>query len=628
MGLVVGMLVAVLPGLTLVMGVVLALPFTYGMPITPAIILLTAMYISGTYGGAFTSILFRIPGEPLDVPLLWDGYAMAHKGRPAKALGWTLFAALTGGLVSTAVAVAMVHPFAAFALKFDSPEYFAIILFGLTSIVALGGGSIINAFISLFLGLMIATVGVDGIYGVERFTFGVPMLADGIEYLTVMVGAYGLGEVLVRLEQGFQTPPLETGGKVGTEFPTLREVWEVKPTLARSSVLGIIMGVIPGAGATIASFVSYGVEAQYCKRRKELGSGIAEGIVAPQTASTATVAGHMVPLAHARDPGKRRDRGDPRRLPAARRAAGTAALHQGPGARLRDLRFAFRRRDRHVPDGLFRDQAADQGAVSSRSRDLGVRRAVLFHRRVLGAQQRHRPVDDRHVRHRRLPVREVQVSDRADGARLHPRHAGRELVHDQHDQLSERLDHFLHAADQRHGDGLRRHRAHVSASAPRPPGTAAPARSRARQCLEQRTLVTGVIGSDTHIVGNRILSMALEKAGYKVVSLGALTPAADFIKAAVETNADAIMVSSLYGQGELDCRGFRDLCVEAGLDRILLYVGGNLVVGKTPWPEVEARFLAMGFDRAAPPGTRIETVIEWLGRDFAAREQGLQRAEA
>ena len=102
----------------------------------------------------------------------------------------------------------------------------------------------------------------------------------------------------------------------------------------------------------------------------------------------------------------------------------------------------------------------------------------------------------------------------------------------------------------------------------------------------------------------------------------------EFIKAAVETNADAIMVSSLYGQGELDCRGFRDLCVEAGLDDILLYVGGNLVVGKQPWPEVEDRFLAMGFDRAAPPGTRIEAVIEWLARDFAARERGLRRAEA
>ncbi len=295
-GLVAGMIVAVLPGLTLVMGVVLALPFTYGMSVMPAIILLTAMYISGTYGGAFTAILFRIPGEPLDVPLLWDGYAMAHKGQPAKALGWTLFAALTGGLISTFAAVAMVNPFATFALKFDSPEYFVIIMFGLTSIVALGGGAIINAFISLFLGLLIATVGVDGIYGVERFTFDVPMLADGVEYLTVMVGAYGLGEVLVRLEQGFETPPIQVGSSVGTEFPTMKEVWAIKPTLARSSVLGILLGIIPGAGATIASFVSYGVEAQYCKRKDLLGTGIAEGIVAPQTASTATVAGHMVPL--------------------------------------------------------------------------------------------------------------------------------------------------------------------------------------------------------------------------------------------------------------------------------------------------------------------------------------------
>ena len=145
---------------------------------------------------------------------------------------------------------------------------------------------------------------------------------------------------------------------------------------------------------------------------------------------------------------------------------------------------------------------------------------------------------------------------------------------------------------------------------------------------KQKVLVTGVIGSDTHIVGNRILSMALEAAGYKVIALGALTPAGDFIKAAVETAADAIMVSSLYGQGELDCRGFRDLCIEAGLDDILLYLGGNLVVGKQPWPEVQQRFLAMGFDRAAPPGTRIETVIEWLARDFADRDQRPDTAKA
>jgi methylaspartate mutase sigma subunit len=134
-----------------------------------------------------------------------------------------------------------------------------------------------------------------------------------------------------------------------------------------------------------------------------------------------------------------------------------------------------------------------------------------------------------------------------------------------------------------------------------------------------KTLVTGVIGSDTHIVGNRILSMALEQAGYKVVSLGALTPAQDFVKAAVETAADAILISSLYGQGELDCRGFRELCVEAGLGDILIYVGGNLVVGKQSWPDVEQRFLAMGFDRAFPPGTRTGDVLDALAHDFATR---------
>jgi methylaspartate mutase sigma subunit len=139
---------------------------------------------------------------------------------------------------------------------------------------------------------------------------------------------------------------------------------------------------------------------------------------------------------------------------------------------------------------------------------------------------------------------------------------------------------------------------------------------------KNRTLVTGVIGSDTHIVGNRIMSLALEKAGFKVVTLGALTPAEEFIKAAIETAADAILVSSLYGQGELDCRGFRDLCVEAGLEDILLYVGGNLVVGKRSWAETEKTFCDMGFDRAFPPGTRTPEVIRLLNKDFATRAAG------
>ncbi len=135
------------------------------------------------------------------------------------------------------------------------------------------------------------------------------------------------------------------------------------------------------------------------------------------------------------------------------------------------------------------------------------------------------------------------------------------------------------------------------------------------------TLVTGVIGADTHIVGNRILSMALEEAGFKVVALGALTPADEFIKAAIEVAADGIMVSSLYGQGELDCRGFRDMCVEAGLADILLYIGGNLVVGKQDWDDVEARYRDMGFDRAFANATRTDEVIAILDEDFAERRQ-------
>jgi len=145
--------------------------------------------------------------------------------------------------------------------------------------------------------------------------------------------------------------------------------------------------------------------------------------------------------------------------------------------------------------------------------------------------------------------------------------------------------------------------------------------------MPKHTLVTGVIGSDTHIVGNRILSMALEDAGYNVVALGALTPSEDFIKAAIETAADAIMVSSLYGQGELDCQGFRDMCIEAGLQDILLYVGGNLVVGKQNWESVEQRFLEMGFDRAFPPGTRTNEVIENLARDFAERTTSAEASD-
>jgi putative tricarboxylic transport membrane protein len=295
-GIVIGLLIGVLPGLTLVMGVALALPFTYKMDVTASIILLGAMYVSGTYGGAFTAILFRIPGEPIDVPMLWDGYTMGRKGKPAKALGWTLVAALGGGLLSAIVMVLLTEPLAKFALRFSSPEYFVIVMFGLLSVVAIGKGSLANAFISMSVGILISTVGVDPVYGAERFTFGSPLLADGIEFLVVMVGAYGVGEVLTRLETGFATQPIQKIKNARTELPTWKELKEVKGMFFRSAVVGDLIGLLPGAGATIASFVSYGIEAKFGKRRNEMGTGIAEGIIAPQAAATASVGGALVHL--------------------------------------------------------------------------------------------------------------------------------------------------------------------------------------------------------------------------------------------------------------------------------------------------------------------------------------------
>jgi putative tricarboxylic transport membrane protein len=295
-GLCVGMAVSVLPGLGLVMGVVLALPFTYSMSLETSIILLTAIYMSGTYAGCYTAILYKIPGEPMDVPLLWDGWAMTMRGDAAKALGWALVAALTGGLVSSAVMVSLAGPLSKVALSFGAPEYFAAVFFGLTTVVALAGKSLPNALISMCIGLLVSTVGIDATYGSERFTFGSDVLINGVPFVMVLVGMYGFGEILDKIGQGSKSVSLPSGSSTATSLPSWTELWGLRATLARSTTIGTLLGLIPGAGATISSFVSYGIERQYGKRGRQIGTGIPEGIVAPQIASTASVAGHMVPL--------------------------------------------------------------------------------------------------------------------------------------------------------------------------------------------------------------------------------------------------------------------------------------------------------------------------------------------
>jgi len=297
-GLFVGMAVSIMPGLGIVMGIVLALPFTYNMKIEPAIIMLTAIYMSGTYAGCFTAILYRIPGEPNDIPILWDGYQMSRKGKASEALGWALISAFIGGIVSTVFMVGLAVPLGKLALQFSTADYFAAVFLGLTSVVSLAGKSVTNAFIGLFIGLIISTVGVDSIYGSERFTFGSPVLVNGVPYIAVLVGMYGFGEVLSRMGRR----PVDFSKKDGspvetrTRFPRWKDIWRIRGTFGRSLVLGTLLGIVPGAGATVTSFIAYGLEKQYGRRRALLGSGLPEGIVAPQIGSTASVAGHMVPL--------------------------------------------------------------------------------------------------------------------------------------------------------------------------------------------------------------------------------------------------------------------------------------------------------------------------------------------
>ncbi len=295
-GLVIGFVAGALPGITTLMAIILMLPFTYTMDATSAILLMVACYHSGVFGGTITAILFNIPGDPQNVPSLWDGYPMARKGFAGKALGLAIICAVIGGIFGACVLVFLSPPFAKVALSFSSPEYFSIIFFGLMSVTVLGTSSMRSALISLSIGLLLATVGIDVVYAAERFTFGSPILRDGIDFLPVMIGVYAMGEVLDRFEQRF---PVESGtatGKAAAEIPGVREIARLWDVLLRSSIIGTVIGIVPGAGATIAAFIGYGVEKQYSKNRALLGTGVPEGLAAPNAAANAASSGALIPL--------------------------------------------------------------------------------------------------------------------------------------------------------------------------------------------------------------------------------------------------------------------------------------------------------------------------------------------
>jgi putative tricarboxylic transport membrane protein len=295
-GVIVGMTAGVLPGITGIMALILLLPVTYKMAIIPALVLLTAAYVGGVFGGTITSILFNIPGDPDSVPSLWDGHPMARAGQAGKAIGIAAFSAMIGGLGGTLILTFLTQPFAKVALEFSSTEFFSVVVFGLTSVTVLGTGSMRVALISLVIGLLIGTVGLDDTYGQERFTFGSPILRDGIDFQVVLMGVYALAEVLERLSQRYPIANLSSATSVAAKLPGLRDLAALWPTLTRATATGMVIGIIPGAGATIGAFVSYGIERLFARRRALLGTGIPEGLAAPNAAANATIGGHFIPL--------------------------------------------------------------------------------------------------------------------------------------------------------------------------------------------------------------------------------------------------------------------------------------------------------------------------------------------
>jgi putative tricarboxylic transport membrane protein len=255
-----------------------------------------AVYIAGTYGGVLTAILLNIPGEPNDVALLRDGHTMMRRGRGAEALGWAALAALVGGVVGWCALVFVSQPFADVALKFGSAEYFSIVLLGLTSVLALSGRSVTKSFISLFGGILIATVGIDDIYGAVRYDFGTDLLRDGINYLAILVGVYALTESITRFGERFGGKVAQQPGTVRTTLPGLAALRARLGSFVRGTVTGAAISAGPGVGSTVGSFVAYGVEKQFGPHKHELGSGSPSGVIAPQAASTANVSGALIHL--------------------------------------------------------------------------------------------------------------------------------------------------------------------------------------------------------------------------------------------------------------------------------------------------------------------------------------------
>ena len=291
-GAVVGYLVGALPGLSAGMGIALLLPFTFYMPPLTSLVLLTSLYSAAEYGGSITAVLINVPGEAGATPTCFDGYPLTRKGQPGKALGISIVASAYAGIASTIALIVVSIPLAQLALKFGPPEYFALGIFGLTTVAGLAGKSWIKGFITVLFGLLITTIGVDAVSGTSRYIF-VKSLYEGIPLIPVLVGLFAVSEVFETMEELGEHLAYE---KFSGTLPTLREYLGTHMAMLRGTIIGFIIGIVPGAGKAVASFIAYNEERRASKHPELFGTGVLEGVASPEAANNAVVGGALVPL--------------------------------------------------------------------------------------------------------------------------------------------------------------------------------------------------------------------------------------------------------------------------------------------------------------------------------------------
>jgi putative tricarboxylic transport membrane protein len=295
-GVLIGTLIGVLPGLGPVATIAMLLPTTYALPPTSALIMLAGIYYGAQYGGSTTAILVNLPGESSSVVTCLDGYQMARRGRAGAALAVAALGSFFAGTVATLVVAGLAGPMVELAFKFGPAEYFSLMVLGLIGAVVLASGSLPKAIGMIILGLLLGLVGTDVNSGVARYSFGIPQLTDGIGFVAVAMGLFAFAEIIANLEKHEAHREVFTS-KVGSLMPTRKEFRQAAPAVLRGTLVGSVLGVLPGGGALLASFASYTLEKKVARNPDPpFGQGNVAGVAGPESANNAGAQTSFIPM--------------------------------------------------------------------------------------------------------------------------------------------------------------------------------------------------------------------------------------------------------------------------------------------------------------------------------------------